>query len=113
MDVTPIIVFNNKDNKLFGKSLSEYSISNVITCNSYNFGSDIFFSSTDFIGIKDVMNSLANNKPKNLFEFYKEFSNRYSTFVYNDNKRLVTIVAVGSVAIGGGSGLIIYYNQND
>lgn len=112
-NITPVVVFNNKDKNLFGNPLSYYGVSNVITCNSYNLGGEIFFNSTDYLGIDHVIKSLVNINQPTLFDFYKNFSNNYATQLYNDKKYLVTVVAASAVATGGGGGFIIYYNLNE
>lgn len=112
-NTTPVVVFNNKDKTLFGNPLSYYGVANVITCNSYNLGSEIFFNSTDYLGIGNVIKSLVNINQPTLFDFYKNFSNNYATQLYNEKKYFVTVVAASAVATGGGAGFIIYYNLNE
>jgi hypothetical protein len=112
-NITPVVVFNNKDKTLFGNPLSYYGVSNVITCNSYSLGGEIFFNSTDYLGIDHVIKSLVNINQPTLFDFYKNFSNNYATQLYNDKKYLVTVVAATAVVAGGGGGFIIYYNLNE
>ncbi|MFT3948277.1 MAG: hypothetical protein QM763_15000 [Agriterribacter sp.] len=113
-DIVPVIIFNNKNKTLFDHPLSYYNVSNAITCNSYNLGSPLFFSSTDYLGFNNVVKSLVNNEPQpTLFDFYKNFSNNYATQLYNDKKYFATVVSTGVAVTGGGAGYIIYYNINE
>lgn len=55
----PILVFDNYDGFLFGTTLSEFGVKNVITCKSYSLSnSSVIAKTTDFINAKDMVKSL-------------------------------------------------------
>jgi hypothetical protein len=110
----PIVVFPNIDNMLFGHSMDYYNLDNVITCNSYTIPTATFLKSTDFLDLRYVVKSINGTfgNCENLFEFYRNFSINYSTYIERSNSRRIaaTVVLVG--ATGGGVTAIVHYNNN-
>lgn len=114
---SPVVVFNNIDNLLFGKHPNSLNISDFITCRSHGIGGvQRGHITSDFIYFDDLVQSAENAKAVTVEtgeEFWFEMSVNYNLRLsrrYNQ-KVAVTVVVGGTVA--GGGGFAIYYNTND
>ncbi len=112
----PVVIFNNIDNKLFDKTVSELQIKNPITCKSYGLeGSHLGFKSTDFIYVEDVLESFSKihkAKPMTKDELLYKFTIEYDLKLAKRRNLQVTVGVGIGVSTGGAVGYTIYYNNN-
>ncbi|WP_209400457.1 hypothetical protein [Pseudozobellia sp. WGM2] len=115
---SPVVIFNNVDNSLFGQQPAHYGISDYITCNSHNLksletGGHI---TTDFVNFDDIVESIKTAKSMNLSnsdEFWLETINEYNLKLTQRLKTKLVVTAIAGVTGGGavgGSGFLIYHN---
>jgi hypothetical protein len=108
----PVLIFHNsaKENDMFRQFDSR---SNFITCNSFNVNPASYFTSTDLLDMRAIIEGVNScYSSSTLEEFYKNFSTVYYDHMSQHHQQL-TLVYIGTgAAIGGGTFAIGYYNYN-
>jgi len=109
-----ILIFNNKDAKLFDVKIDDYKFKHIITCNSYKIRGNFSYSSTNYLNFKDIVESLSESytgEVQNTDDFFFSLSEIYDKKIGMRNYRNAMI----GLGIGGGTtggiGLTIYLTK--
>ena len=113
---TPVVIFNNKNGKLFDKEISTFGISDVLTCNSYSLNDEtLYYNTTTYLYLKDVINTLESSKgftgkKFKRDDFYNQFFARYNEVQSRrvTNKIIYTTVAIALPVAGGVTGITCF-----
>jgi hypothetical protein len=112
----PVVIFNNVDNLLFGKTPSQLGITDFITCNSYKFKSTTNgYISTDYIYLNEILKSIdisKNRRFNSVDEFWNSVIKEYNIKLASNLNQKITVTAVLGTGIIGSSGYVIYLNFN-
>lgn len=110
----PMVVFNNNENKIFGKSIALFDIP-FITCNSYRFpnnGMLVSFNNLTIKYINESINNIFQADPHptqiNFITFLVENYNKFEETDKLKNHLILATMVTGGV---GGVSLIIYSNN--
>jgi len=102
----PVIVFNNIDNKLFGRAIESFNVQDFITCKSYGLQMRSQNQmTTDFIYFEDFTASVEKVLaclPDDVEQFWQQFSVEYGNRLAKRQNNLTVTVVIGgaTVAIG-------------
>lgn len=102
----PVIVFNNIDNKLFGRAIESFNVQDFITCKSYGLQMrSQNHMTTDFIYFEDFTASVEKvlaSLPDDAEQFWHQFSVEYGNRLAKRQNNLTVTVVIGgaTVAIG-------------
>lgn len=114
---TPIVVFNNIDNRIFGKTPTMLKFSDFITCHSHDITLTEFkHLTTDFIYLEDLVQSIAFAKTQNVItadEFWFEFAKKYNQLLKKRRNFETTVTVVIGSSIVGAGGFAIYYSNSE
>jgi|GEM_PF-2861793 len=112
---TPIVVFNNMNNTLFGRAVSEFE-SQFITCNSYLFGMDGRVASLDYLNIKlinqTISQILSHSGKINELSFFQQLNYGYVDGIRRQRNMVAMLTITGGTATGGTASYIAYTNSN-
>jgi len=111
----PIIIYDSKTELLFNHSISEYNVTEVITCNSYKINSgNLSFSTLNEVNAIDVIESLRKvpNGTMYLDDLLFNFAENYNKIQDLRNyKKALIAVGIGSATTAGITS-IVFFNNN-
>jgi len=113
----PIVVFNNLDNKLFNKEISDIGINDFITCNSFEIPNiDQSTITTNFIYFKELVQSIKEAKSISNIkgdEFWLNLATNYNAKIIKETDNDVHAKIVIGIGITGTGSCTIYYINNN